>query len=68
MGEFRVYLIGQPEPALMRIAGTCVEEIAEKTMRNRFLAGLLLSFDGFEPPTPVAIPACRVQMIAEVCQ
>lgn len=68
MVECRVYLIGAQEPAFMRLAGATVEDVAMSAVRHRFIAGLLVSLDGLEPPTPVAIPTARVQMITEVCQ
>ena len=68
MGQFRIFLMGWPEPQLVELPASSIPEVGELAAYGRFLAANLVDVadsDGVLTNRQALLPVSRIQMIVE---
>jgi hypothetical protein len=65
MAEFKVFLVGMPQPLQVDLPVTSVSELVEIASRVRFLEGHMVEADEGGVCAGVLIPTCRLQLVIE---
>jgi hypothetical protein len=65
MAQFRVFLVGVPQPLQVDLPVGNVSELVEIASRVRFLEGHMVEADSDGVCAGVLIPTCRLQLVFE---